>query len=699
MSVLQASSWPAARLGEAIEVLARRSGLSPRAATPPAPPPGIAEAEALGAWIESAARWVGVEAERAQASYATVEALVRSAAPAILRIKAGFLALLDGGRSSVALLGPDLEVRRARVEEVRAGLCAAHEAPHAGWVDTILASAGVREPAPARRAILREFLVSARVDECWMLRLAPGAPFGRHVRQAGLLGRGVALLSAHLVSYALMILSWIVIGRGALEGRLEPAWLLAWALLLATGVPFRMLATWMQGKLSIGLGGILKQRLLAGALRLDPEEVRHQGVGHLLGRVIESAAIESLALGSGFAAFFALFDLAFAACILWLGPGGGFSVLLLVAWAGLMALLGWRAFRARLRWTESRLGLTYQLVEKMVGHRTRAAQEARERWHEGEDGDLERYLAASRSMDRRMAALSALMPRGWMLAGLAGLALAFAAGATGAGMAIGLGGILLGWGALSRLAAGLQTAADAAIAWRQVAPVFRAAARPAAPGSPLFAIPPEPVEKARPVLEAREVVFRYPDRAEPVLRGCDFAVASGERVLLEGRSGSGKSTLASILAGIRAPDSGLLLLRGLDRPTLGAEGWRRRVAAVPQFHENYVFTETLAFNLLMGRRWPPGPGDFEEAGAVCRALGLGELLDRMPAGLVQTVGEAGWQLSHGERSRLFIARALLQGAELVVIDEGFGALDPENLFRTLRAVVERCPTVLAIGHA
>jgi ABC-type transport system involved in cytochrome bd biosynthesis fused ATPase/permease subunit len=122
------------------------------------------------------------------------------------------------------------------------------------------------------------------------------------------------------------------------------------------------------------------------------------------------------------------------------------------------------------------------------------------------------------------------------------------------------------------------------------------------------------------------------------------------------------------------------------------------VVAAPQFHENHVLTETFAFNLLMGRRWPPRPEDIQAAESLCRELGLGELLDRMPAGLLQLVGESGWQLSHGEKSRLYIARALLQGAELVVLDESFAALDPESLRQTLRCVLERAPTLLVIGH-
>ena len=141
-----------------------------------------------------------------------------------------------------------------------------------------------------------------------------------------------------------------------------------------------------------------------------------------------------------------------------------------------------------------------------------------------------------------------------------------------------------------------------------------------------------------------------------------------------------------------------LLLHGLDAHTLGNETWRRRVVAAPQFHDNHVLTGTFAFNLLCGRRWPPRPEDLQEAEALCRELGLGELLDRMPAGLLQMVGETGWQLSHGEQNRLYMARALLQQAEVVVLDESFAALDPVNLRRAWQCVQRRAPTLLVIAH-
>jgi ATP-binding cassette subfamily B protein len=489
----------------------------------------------------------------------------------------------------------------------------------------------------------------------------------------------------------------------ALRGRLDRGWLLAWALLLLTLVPFRCIATGTQGLLAIGAGGLLKQRLLHGALRLEPEEIRHQGAGQLLGRVIESEAIESLALSGGLLGLAAGIELVLAAAVLGVGAGGGLHAFLLLGWVGLTVLTGVRYFRYRRRWTEERLGMTHDLVERMVGHRTRLAQEVRERWHDGEDQALDAYVERSRAMDSRAALLVALVPRGWLVLGLLGLAPAFVSGhGSPAALAVGLGGILLAYQALKKLATSLSHLAGAAIAWEQAAPLFYAAARPEVRGSPALAFASGPrVDGSldeRPLLVAHDLIFRYRDRGEPVLRGLSLQVFGGDRLLLEGPSGSGKSTLASLLIGLRLPQSGLLLLNGLDRPTLGAQGWRQRVVAAPQFHENHVLTGTLAFNLLMGRHWPPTLAEVQEAEALCHELGLGALLQRMPAGLLQMVGESGWQLSHGEQSRLYVARALLQGADLIILDESFAALDPETLRRVLCCVLTRASTLLVIAH-
>jgi ATP-binding cassette subfamily B protein len=119
---------------------------------------------------------------------------------------------------------------------------------------------------------------------------------------------------------------------------------------------------------------------------------------------------------------------------------------------------------------------------------------------------------------------------------------------------------------------------------------------------------------------------------------------------------------------------------------------------VPQFHENHVMLSTVAFNVLMGGEWPPAVDDFNRAETILRDLGLGGTLDRMPSGILQTVGETGWQLSHGERSRLFLARALLQNPDVLILDESFAQLDPDTLRLALDTVVSRARSVVLIAH-
>ena len=80
-----------------------------------------------------------------------------------------------------------------------------------------------------------------------------------------------------------------------------------------------------------------------------------------------------------------------------------------------------RYFKHRNLWTQTRLALTNDLVERMVGHRTRLAQQARGHWHDGEDQSLSRYYDLSRLMDKSNVLLTSLIPRGWLLLGLAGL--------------------------------------------------------------------------------------------------------------------------------------------------------------------------------------------------------------------------------------------------------------------------------------
>jgi ATP-binding cassette subfamily B protein len=349
----------------------------------------------------------------------------------------------------------------------------------------------------------------------------------------------------------------------------------------------------------------------------------------------------------------------------------------------------WPALEA---WTRRRLALTHDLVERMAGQHTVVAQQPPEQWHRDDTQALAAYGDAGQRLDGAAAALAALIPRGWLLAALAALwPHAAQARARPAAFAASIGGLLFVAAALRKLAQAAPALGSAAIAWRNLRALTGASASVPPAG-------PAPDAAGAPLLEARDLTFRYPGRSAAVLHECSFVLRAGDRVLLEGASGGGKSTLAALLAGLRERSAGELRLAGVEQSTLGLARWRAHVGAAPQFHENHVFSASLLFNLLLGRAWPPRPEDVAEAEAVCRELDLGPLLARMPSGLEQLVGESGWQLSHGERGRLFIARALLQPLEARVLDESFAALDPATLERAVACVLARVKTVIVVAH-
>ena len=695
LNTSSANLWPANRAAEALDALARRSGLRPKGGGVSTPAAVDPDPTRLGRWIEASAAALGLDAEPEEVRYADVELFLGSAAPALLRLTDGsLLALLASGK----ILTPDFREERIGVAAVRTELCGAAEEPLTEELNSLLESVGIRQGrwGRVRATMLRQRLAGKLVAHAWLLRTEPGSNFFLSLRLSKIPQRLLLLTGTHLLQYALWLAAWWIVGAGALSGRLDGTLLWGWVLLLVTLIPLRGLITWLQGLVAITGGGLLKERLLAGALRLLPEEVRVEGAGQLLGRVLESEALEALALSGGFLALVAVVEFILAAVVLAMGAGGFWQVLVLVLWIALTVLLGARYFREQKRWTASRLGMTLTLVESMTGHRTRLAQEPREQWHLAEDQQLEGYQAVSRAADRQAAILTAAIPRGWLIVGTAALAPAFLAGSTPASMALGVAGLLLAYSAFRRLAGGLWSLTEAAIAAQQVAPLFQAAARPEASGSPALAL--DPTSAHDTFIEASDITFRYRAMGEPVLYHCSLRIGPGDRILLEGPSGGGKSTLASILSGMLRPQSGLLLARGLDRQTLGGKAWRRFVAAAPQFHENHVLTGTFAFNLLMGREGWITQKDHAEAQAICEELGLGPLLEKMPAGMLQMIGETGWQLSHGERSRLYIARALMQDADVLIFDESFAALDPENVRRALECVLRRARSVLVIAH-
>jgi ATP-binding cassette subfamily B protein len=567
-------------------------------------------------------------------------------------------------------------------------------------LDLLLDNAGV---PPARReqvrsTMLRERLAAQAFTECWMLRLPATAPFMAQMSQAGLLRRLGSVVVLLMGMYLVEIGGWGLIGAAVLGGRLSLAWLVAWQLMLLLGIPLRLSASWLEATFALDLGRILKRRLLAGALRIDIDAVRHQGAGQTIGRVMESQALESLVLGGGMAVIVAVVELMFAGWILSAGAAGYLHLPALLIWLTALVAVCLRYYRQLRTWSVARLDMTHELIEHMIGHRTRLAQEPPYRRDATEDRVLRDYLDLSRGLDNTIVPVTAGSAGGWTVVAFLGLAPAFIAGtASPAALAISLGGIMMASRAFASISSGIASLSQACVAWSLVSDLFQAGGAPVEPS----AVPPPEQPAAQntrhKVLDASDLVFRYRHGGRPILEQLDLTIHQGDRILLEGPSGGGKSTLAALITGLRRPDSGLLLLNGLDRPTLGL-GWHQLATEAPQFHENHILSGSLAFNLLMGRNWPPTAEDLALAQELCVELGLGGLLSRMPGGLMQHVGETGWQLSHGERSRVFLARALLQDASLTILDESFAALDPATLKTCLETAVTRARTLVVIAH-
>src|SRR5205814_4178807 len=246
------------------------------------------------------------------------------------------------------VLGCDGRRYRVRVSDIAAWLRREVEAAIAPRVRTLVAAAGVpaRRQTAAALAIMRDRFGPAPVSQGWLLRPQPGAPFRQHLRQAHVT-RHLAMFSvAYILQTCVSVAAWFMVGRAALEGRFDAGDVFAWTLLLLMLAPLGLVAAWSQGVFAIGAGGLLKLRLLFGASRLEPDEIRHQGIGEHLARVMESGAVESLTLDGVFYALATGEELLFAAAIL-SAASLVITLLVLVITMAAMARLVWPSLDPR----------------------------------------------------------------------------------------------------------------------------------------------------------------------------------------------------------------------------------------------------------------------------------------------------------------------------------------------------------------
>jgi ATP-binding cassette subfamily B protein len=194
-------------------------------------------------------------------------------------------------------------------------------------------------------------------------------------------------------------------------------------------------------------------------------------------------------------------------------------------------------------------------------------------------------------------------------------------------------------------------------------------------------------------IELREVTFRYEPEAAPALRDLDLTIRRGEMLGIVGPSGGGKSTLVQLLLRLRHPESGRILVDGVDLLDVGASSWQRLVSAVPQ--SAHLFPGTIRENIAFHR--DVDDADVERA---ARMANIADEIAALPDGYDTQLGPRGAGLSGGQSQRLTIARALVGRPSLLILDEPTSALDVHSEAALQRTIDELAGevTLVIIAH-
>ncbi|KAM1154102.1 hypothetical protein ACFX2I_036449 [Malus domestica] len=196
-------------------------------------------------------------------------------------------------------------------------------------------------------------------------------------------------------------------------------------------------------------------------------------------------------------------------------------------------------------------------------------------------------------------------------------------------------------------------------------------------------------------IELERVSFKYPTRPDvQIFRDPCLKMPSGRTVALVGESGSGKSTLIALIERFYDPDSGRVLLDGVEIQKFKLNWLRQQIGLVGQ--EPVLFNESIRCNIAYGK---PGDVTEEEIIAATTAANVHNVVSSLPQGYDTSVGERGVQLSGGQKQRIAIARAILKDPKILLLDEATSALDAESERKVQdaldRVMVNRTTVVVA----
>ncbi|HDJ9142597.1 TPA: peptidase domain-containing ABC transporter [Escherichia coli] len=193
-------------------------------------------------------------------------------------------------------------------------------------------------------------------------------------------------------------------------------------------------------------------------------------------------------------------------------------------------------------------------------------------------------------------------------------------------------------------------------------------------------------------LETNGLSYRYDSQSAPIFSALSLSVAPGESVAITGASGAGKTTLMKVLCGLFEPDSGRVLINGIDIRQIGINNYHRMIACVMQ--DDRLFSGSIRENICgfaeeMDEEWMV---------ECARASHIHDVIMNMPMGYETLIGELGEGLSGGQKQRIFIARALYRKSGILFMDEATSALDSESEHFVNVAIKNMNITRVIIAH-
>lgn len=195
-------------------------------------------------------------------------------------------------------------------------------------------------------------------------------------------------------------------------------------------------------------------------------------------------------------------------------------------------------------------------------------------------------------------------------------------------------------------------------------------------------------------IEIKDIVFKYEGGDKYVLNHADMEIPIGKSVGIVGTSGAGKTTVVDLMLGLLTPESGQILVDGVDIQK-NYHDWLTHLSYIPQ--TIYLLDDTIRANVVFGY---PRDDDDEAVWCALREAQLEEFVRGLPDGLDTEIGERGVRLSGGQRQRIGIARALYSDPEILIFDEATSALDNETEEALMGAInrLHGKKTLIIIAH-